>query len=167
MDPYTIENMMDIYQRVDNKDILLVEGAYGIQKGTKPEDVSIDFIFFINKTNGIQGYYINEKPFILYKKKDEQIYKVVDINNVNSIKDSNDTEYILPFIYEYMLSLKPSSVIKFYAMEFLVANKYEDGIEIIEEWSQGIFTEEIEMEYSEEEKIKLVEYSQSILKEIW
>ena len=94
----------------------------------------------------------------LYKNKDEEIYKVADINNVNSIHDKEDLKNLIPFIYEYMLSIKPSSV-KLSAMEFLAVSEYEDGIKIMEDWSQGIFTEEIEMEYSEEEKMKLVEYS--------
>lgn len=158
MDPYTIENMMDIYQKVDNKEILLIEGAYGIEKGTDPENTSIDFIFFINETNEMQGYYIQDKPFMLYKNKYEDIYKVADINNINSIHDKEDLENLLPFIYEYMLSIKPSSV-KLSAMEFLAASEYEDGIKIMEDWSQGIFTEEIEHRYSEEEKMKLVKYS--------
>lgn len=158
MDPYTIENMMDIYQKVDNEEILLIEGAYGIEKGIAFKDAHIDFKFFINETNDIQGYYIQDKPFILYKNKDEEIYKVADINNVNSIHDKEDLKNLIPFIYEYMLSIKPSSV-KLSAMEFLAVSEYEDGIKIMEDWSQGIFTEEIEMEYSEEEKMKLVEYS--------
>jgi len=164
MDPFTIENMMDIYQKVKGKEILLIEGAYGIKKGTDSKDAYIDFKFFINETNEIQGYYIQDKPFILYKNKDEEIYKVADINNVNSIHDKEDLEKLLPFIYEYMITLKPS-LVKLSAMEFLVAHKYEDGIKRIEEWSQGIFTEETEMEYSEEEKAELVKDSQMILKE--
>ena len=61
-----------------------------------------------------------------------------------------------------MLSIKPS-LVKFYAMEFLANHEYEDGIKIMKDWSQGIFTEEIEMEYSEEEKIQLVKDSNCVL----
>ncbi|WP_321023386.1 hypothetical protein [Clostridium neonatale] len=140
----------------------MIEGAYGIEKGIDFKNASIDFIFFINETNDMQGYYIKDKPFILYKKKYEKIYKVVDINNVNSIEDIDDLEQILPFIYEYILSLKPSYV-KYCVIAFLAANKYEDGIKIMEEWSQGLFTEEIEQKYSEEEKLELVKDSKTIL----
>lgn len=160
MDLYPVKNMMDIYEKKDDKEFLIIDKAYGIDHGNNPLNEVFDFVFFHDDKNKIQGYFIQDRPFILYKMKDSDKYKGIYFNDVGCVSNKDELEYVLPFIYEYMMSLKAGST-KHTAMSFLVANKYEKGINVIQGWADGEFGQEIE--FTEEEKAELIEESQLIL----
>ena len=161
MDLYPIKNMMDIYEKKDGREFIIIKEAYGIKEGSNPLNEVFEFEFFNDDKMGIKGYFIRDNAFLLYKMKNSDKYKGIYFNDVGCVSNKEELECVLPFIYEYMMSVKDSSA-KHAAMLFLAANKHEKGINVMQEWAAGRFS--LETELTAEEKADLIKESQLVLK---
>lgn len=154
-DVYLVEKFIDIYQKVGEENHLLIKGICADQ---------IKLRYFNVPTSGLQGYYIEDTCNLICKQNDEMLYTVIPLGNNNILQSKKRMDGILPVVYDYMLET-PSGFVRYSAMLFLVTNKYEKGIQCLEQWSKGIFELEGEHEFTEEDKKLLIEESQELLEE--
>lgn len=154
-DVYLVEKFIDIYQKVGEEDHLLIKRICADQLKLKP---------FSEAESGIQGYYLEDASYLIFKQKGESLYTVVSLGNNDMRQSGNNIEAVLPFVYDYMFETT-SGLTRYDAMTFLVINQYDKGIQCLQQWAKGIFDMTRDQDFTEEEKARLVKESQQTLED--